>query len=150
MEHYKNITFVSSKLCSGKSTLAKGYMKTIEPFYSTIEYIEISDIVRAAMKSDNREELQKGERLDGLIVTCIAAAAACNDHVVVGGARQVSIVESFPKATHIWMEVPEEVRYERYQNSEKDLDLSLEGFAKANERDVKLGIDEVKQYIFNK
>ena len=59
MEHYKNITFVSSKLCSGKSTLAKGYMETIKTFYSTIEYIEISDIVRRAMKSDNREELQK-------------------------------------------------------------------------------------------
>lgn len=150
MDHYTNITFVSSKLCSGKSTLAKGYMETIRPFYDKIDYIEISDIVRKAMKSDNREELQKGAHLDALIVDCIASAALCNDHVVVSGARQVSIVESFPKATHIWMEVPEEVRYDRYQNSVKDADLSEEGFAKANEKDVALGIEEVKQHILNK
>jgi hypothetical protein len=150
MEHYTNITFVSSKLCSGKSTLAKGYLETIKPFYSTVEYIEISDIVRKAMKSDNREELQKGAHLDALIVDCIASAALCNDHVVVSGARQLSIVEKFTNATHIWMEVPEEVRYDRYQSSEKDADLSREGFAKANERDVALGIEEVKHYILNK
>lgn len=150
MDHYTNITFVSSKLCSGKSTLAKGYMETIRPFYDKIDYIEISDIVRKAMKSDNREELQKGAHLDALIVDCIASAALCNDHVVVSGARQVSIVKSFPKATHIWMEVPEEVRYDRYQNSVKDADLSEEGFAKANEKDVALGIEEVKQHILNK
>lgn len=150
MEHYTNITFVSSKLCSGKSTLAKGYMNTIKPFYDKVEYIEISDIVRKAMKSDNREELQKGAHLDALIVDCIASAALCNGHVVVSGARQVSIVESFPKATHIWMHVPDEVRYERYQSSEKDADLSEEGFAKANDRDVALGIEGVKQYILNK
>ena len=150
MDHYTNITFVSSKLCSGKSTLAKGYMKTIEPFYSTVEYIEISDIVRKAMKSDNREELQKGAHLDALIVDCIASAALCNDHVVVSGARQVSIIESFPKATHIWMEVPEDVRYERYQSSVKDADLSEEGFANANKRDEDLGINQVRNYILNK
>ena len=150
MDHYTNITFVSSKLCSGKSTLARGYMKTIEPFYSTVEYIEISDIVRKAMKSDNREELQKGAHLDALIVDCIASAALCNDHVVVSGARQVSIIESFPKATHIWMEVPEDVRYERYQSSVKDADLSEEGFANANKRDEDLGINQVRNYILNK
>jgi len=150
MEHYSNITFVSSKLCSGKSTLAKGYVETIKPFYDSVEYIEISDIVRKAMKSDNREELQKGEHLDNLIIDCIAAAALCNDHVVVSGARQLSIVYKFPRATHIWMHVPDDVRYERYQNSEKDLDLSVEGFNKANQRDIDLGIDKVRQYILSK
>ena len=150
MEHYSNITFVSSKLCSGKSTLAKGYVETIKPFYDSVEYIEISDIVRKAMKSDNREELQKGEHLDNLIMDCIAAAAACHDHVVVSGARQLSIVYRFPRATHIWMHVPDDVRYERYQNSEKDLDLSVEGFNKANQRDIDLGIDKVRQYILSK
>jgi hypothetical protein len=102
------------------------------------------------MKSDNREELQKGAHLDALIVDCIASAALCNDHVVVSGARQVSIIESFPKATHIWMEVPEDVRYERYQSSVKDADLSEEGFANANKRDEDLGINQVRNYILNK
>tara|TARA_R110000803_G_scaffold18998_7_gene50245 strand:+ start:686 stop:1138 length:453 start_codon:yes stop_codon:yes gene_type:complete len=150
MEHYTNITFVSSKLCSGKTTLAKGYLETIKPFYDKVDYIEISDIVRRAMQTDDREKLQDGEYLDMLIIDCIAAAAGCSDHVIVSGARQASIVECFPRATHIWMEVPEEVRYDRFQNSIKDADLSQEGFANANKRDEALGIDKVKQHIFNK
>ena len=148
----ENMTFVCGFLCSGKSFYAKAVAAAEQTKGPVVVQMEVSDIVRAILKEEDREKLQGHPELDKQIIFSIDNLRYMNkgNEIVISGARQTSILIAFPKATCIWIDVPESVRYNRFKLSQKDKDTSLLGFTKANERDVELGIEELKHYILNR
>lgn len=148
----ENITFVCGYLCSGKSTLGWAYADGLvsSKICESVGYLEISDIVKKVKKVTKREELQGNPDLDVHIIAEISDMSRKFEHLIVGGARQLSILKAFPKASAIWLDVPEKLRYARYQNSSKDQDKSFDAFAVANTKDLDLGLQQVKDYIFSK
>ena len=148
----ENITFVCGPLCSGKSTWAMAFVKGLNN--RSDEVIETSNIVTQLLANTpaSREDLQGHPELDDQIIRYIDMRhqQGTEFNTVVSGVRQMSILQAFPKATCVWIDADEGIRYKRYQRSSKDLDKSLSGFSKANERDADLGLDEVRKYIFTR
>lgn len=134
------ITFVCGQLCSGKSSYAKRLKCDI--------FIEVSDIVRDLKNSEDRKVLQDSKDLASKIVEHIASHDLIYNDVVVSGARQKEILESFSAADLIWVHCPTEVRKIRFSNRARRGDNQT--FEEAEQGDIDLGILEVKQYIFNK
>jgi len=139
------ISFICGQLCSGKTLYSKALAETCEGVY-----IEIGDIVRQLKTSLNRNILQDSENLKDAIIAHLSVKI--NFHkgqdLVISGARQVHIIKAFPEATLLWINCPTEVRKNRYSKRSRTGDSQT--FEEAEQGDIKLGILEVKQYIFNK
>lgn len=155
LNHGKNITFICSYLQGGKSVVARALATELQRNYYVglvdgVTHIEVSDIVKYSLQVTDRESLQGHPELDQIIIQKIDQASKKYKQVVVSGPRQLSILQAFPMATLIWIDTPHNVRLERYKDSIKDNDKSIDGFSAANSRDVDLGINQVRQYIFDR
>ena len=148
-----SIIFVCGELCSGKSTVAKSLFieATRVPNKHTL-FIEVSDVVSNILQSKVRSEISNRPELDQEIIANIKSKMVGGlDQIIVSGVRQVSILKAFSEASYIWASSPYEERYRRFclRNTEKDPIKSIEAFKESNQKDVDLGILEVKIHIFS-
>jgi len=97
-----------------------------------------------------RDQLQNTMHLDNLIANSIIQSidiyeASYGRGVIVDGIRQVSIVEKvlekYPDAELVWLEVPEEERRRRYE-SRKDI-KDVESFDVADNRPIELECQKI-------
>lgn len=144
----KDIIFVAGPICSGKSTYGKQLAKD-----RGYEYIEISTIVRSIVKGQTRTDIQgKPEIVDEIVERL---SALLDDPLlvgaVVGGPRQVEILQAFPQSTLVWVSTSLEERFRRFVNRKdaKDGDTTREAFDQFMKNDNELGLTEVKKYIFD-
>jgi hypothetical protein len=151
----KNVTFICSYLKGGKSTfshlLAQG-MDCRSPVANKIKVIEVSEIVKKLLNKSERSDLQGHPELSDQIYQEILRASMDYENVIVSGARQLTLLKAFPEATFIWIDTPNDVRYQRFRDdkSAKDPNSGEASFHKANLGDLDLGIADVKQYIFKR
>ena len=134
----KKLTLLFGRICSGKSS------------YRPDEYrIVVSNTVRGIISKSTREELQDTLHLDQKIgealVMVIDQVAEHVEHVVVDGIRQASIVEMvlqhYPYAELVWLEVPTEERKRRYE-SRKDA-KDVEPFDIADNKQIELECQKI-------
>ena len=142
---------IFGRICSGKST-----------FQSQSYRVVVSNIVRDLMKSEDRAVLQDTMHLDSAIsdeiINCIDALTYLiekdlipNKNVIVDGIRQSTIVnkvlEKYPKAGMVWLEVSDERRKKRYEirNDGKD----TQPFHTADNQPIELECQKIFS-IFNK
>lgn len=140
-----DVILVFGRICSGKSS-----------FQSGAHRIVVSDIVRKLINSNDRAQLQNTQHLDEKIGEEILHQMESYDYlmshelirthnIVIDGIRQPSIVkyilERFPEAHLIWLDVPTEIRRRRYEtrNAEKD----TESFDEADNRPIELEGQEI-------
>ena len=138
-----NITLLFGRICSGKSSYKADEL---------IPRVIVSDIVRSiiADRAATRDQLQDTMHLDNLIADSIIQCidiyeASYGRGVIVDGIRQVSIVEKvlekYPDAELVWLEVPEEERKRRYE-SRKDI-KDVESFEVADNRAIELECQKI-------
>ena len=129
------ITLVFGRICSGKGS----YLKDVDKRFV------VSDIVKDIISSNNRDALQNSLHLDSQIGTTLInnihiASMANREHIVVDGIRQVSIVDrilnAYPEAELVWLEVPTEERKRRYE-ARKDV-KDVEPFEIADNKPIEL------------
>ena len=127
------LTLLFGRICSGKSSLYKDSYRIVA-----------SNLVRGIVNSASREDLQNTMHLDDTIAEAIIMSIDYvideNPHVVVDGIRQASIVEKvvqhYPDAELIWLEVPVEERKRRYE-ARKDA-KDVEAFEIADNKPIEL------------
>ncbi len=131
---FSNITFVCGKTASGKSTLAISLAKATDS-----EFIEVSSIVKKLLNKSSRVDLTGKIELDQDIVTSLKELLSNNKSYVISGVRQLSIVESFPGSSVIWLQAPFEERSKRFSKREKDSnDLAI-----LDTSDTMLGLKDI-------
>ncbi len=146
------VVLVFGRICSGKSS-----------FQSQAYRIVVSNIVRDLMKSDNREVLQNtmhlDERIAEEIVGVLDATTVCIEKgiiqrkaVIVDGIRQSTIVDKilewYPDATLVWLDVPEAKRKLRYENRKDSKDT--ESFETADNKPIELECQNIFSIFKNK
>jgi predicted kinase len=112
-EPKSGLTLIFGRICSGKSVYAKKQECSIS----------VSKIVRDLINSASRSDLQSTAHLDATIAEkLLADIDEAYDYVMdlyIEGIRQISIVETilerYPNANMIWLEVPTEERKRRYE-----------------------------------
>ena len=127
------LTLLFGRICSGKSSLYKDSYRIVA-----------SNLVRGIINSASREDLQNTMHLDDAIAESIIMSIDYvideNPHVVVDGIRQASIVEKvlqhYPNAELVWLEVPVEERKRRYE-ARKDA-KDVEAFEIADNKPIEL------------
>ncbi|CAB4142620.1 hypothetical protein UFOVP450_16 [uncultured Caudovirales phage] len=127
------LTLLFGRICSGKSSLYKDSYRIVA-----------SNLVRGIVNSASREDLQNTMHLDDTIAEAIIMSIDYvideNPHVVVDGIRQASIVEKvlqhYPNAELVWLEVPVEERKRRYE-ARKDA-KDVEAFEIADNKPIEL------------
>ena len=127
------LTLLFGRICSGKSSLYKDSYRIVA-----------SNLVRGIVNSASREDLQNTMHLDDAIAESIIMTIDYvideNPHVVVDGIRQASIVEKvlqhYPNAELVWLEVPVEERKRRYE-ARKDA-KDVEAFEIADNKPIEL------------
>ena len=127
------LTLLFGRICSGKSSLYKDSYRIVA-----------SNLVRGIVNSASREDLQNTMHLDDAIAESIIMSIDYvideNPHVVVDGIRQASIVEKvlqhYPNAELVWLEVPVEERKRRYE-ARKDA-KDVEAFEIADNKPIEL------------
>jgi hypothetical protein len=127
------LTLLFGCICSGKSSLYKDSYRIVA-----------SNLVRGIVNSASREDLQNTMHLDDAIAESIIMTIDYvideNPHVVVDGIRQASIVEKvlqhYPNAELVWLEVPVEERKRRYE-ARKDA-KDVEAFEIADNKPIEL------------
>jgi hypothetical protein len=129
------VTLVFGRICSGKGSYMKDTHRLV-----------VSDIVKQIVSSTNRDVLQNSMHLDNRIAQAIIYYItglfdqSYQDHIVVDGIRQVSIVdrvlETFPQAEMVWLEVPYDERKRRYE-ARKDV-KDVESFELADNKAIEL------------
>ena len=127
------LTLLFGRICSGKSSLYKDSYRIVA-----------SNLVRGIINSASREDLQNTMHLDDAIAESIIMTIDYvideNPHVVVDGIRQASIVEKvlqhYPNAELVWLEVPVEERKRRYE-ARKDA-KDVEAFEIADNKPIEL------------
>lgn len=131
------LTLLFGRICSGKSSLYKDSYRIV-----------VSDLVRGIINSTSREDLQKTMHLDDKIaesIVMVVDAASDHSHVVVDGIRQASIVEKvlqhYPNAELVWLEVPVEERKRRYE-ARKDA-KDVEPFEVADNKPIELECQKI-------
>lgn len=141
------ITLVFGRICSGKGS----YFKDADKRFV------VSDIVKNIISSNNRDALQNSLHLDSQIGTTLInniyiASMANREHIVVDGIRQVSIVDrildAYPEAELVWLEVPVEERKRRYE-ARKDV-KDVESFEVADNKEIELECQKVFDTFRNK
>lgn len=149
----KQIILVFGPICSGKTT----YCQKLGYAYPDSKYFKVSDIVRELTQQVVRSELQKTSKL----ATDIAASlmSKIDDalskpeyrHVIIDGIRQYEIVRllvsyyGLENISMVWLEVPIEIREERYKVLSRDRDNI--SFKDANDNDAKLGLSELERAL---
>ena len=132
------LTLLFGRICSGKSSLYKDSYRII-----------VSNLVRGIINSASREDLQNTMHLDDTIAEAIIMSIDYvideNPHVVVDGIRQASIVEKvlqhYPNAELVWLEVPVEERKRRYE-ARKDA-KDVEAFEIADNKPIELSCQDI-------
>jgi cytidylate kinase len=139
------ICFVCGQLCSGKTL----YSKTLTQISECV-FVEVGDIVRSIKNTVDREKLQDSKNLFSHITAQLRLLASSNQpkQLVVSGVRQKEILQSFPNATVLWIECPQEERKRRYELRAREGDTQT--FDEAEQGDINLGILEVKKYILER
>ena len=131
------LTLLFGRICSGKSSLYKDSYRIV-----------VSDLVRGIINSTSREELQNTMHLDSKIAESIVMVidnATEHPHIVVDGIRQAAIVnkvlQHYPDAELVWLEVPIEERKRRYEarGAEKD----TEPFEVADNKPIELECQDI-------
>ena len=138
------LTLLFGRICSGKSSLYKDSYRIVA-----------SNLVRGIVNSASREDLQNTMHLDDTIAEAIIMSIDYvideNPHVVVDGIRQASIVEKvlqhYPNAELVWLEVPVEERKRRYE-ARKDV-KDVEAFEIADNKPIELECQNIYR-IFEK
>jgi hypothetical protein len=119
--------------------------------------IVVSDIVKGIISSSNRDALQNSLHLDNQIGTTLinsiyVASMASREHIVVDGIRQVAIVDRvlnmYPDAKLVWLEVPVEERKRRYE-ARKDI-KDVESFELADNKAIELECQKIFDTFRNK
>ena len=139
------VILVFGRICSGKST-----------FQSQQYRIIVSSIVRDIINSSDRSALQNtmhlDERIAEEVVSCIDALTTAIKYklikpgnIIVDGIRQSSIVDYvlqwYPDAELVWLEVPEHKRKERYESRNADKDT--ESFEEADNKPIELECQKI-------
>ena len=127
------LTLLFGRICSGKSSLYKDSYRII-----------VSNLVRGIINSASREDLQNTMHLDNKIAESVIRTIDYiideHPHVVVDGIRQASIVEKvlehYPNAELVWLEVPVQERKRRYE-ARKDA-KDVESFEIADNKEIEL------------
>lgn len=138
-------TLLFGRICSGKST-----------YYPDAYRVVVSNIVRGILNSTDRNKLQNSEHLDKEIADSLLMVMhhVCEQypHVVVDGIRQISIVnrvlEYFPDAELVWLEVPTEERKRRYESRQDVKDV--EPFEIADNKSIELECQKIFTTFKNK
>lgn len=139
-----SVTLLFGRICSGKSSFKPNAYK-----------VGVSQLVRAVISdyapTATREQLQDTMHLDTkiaesiLMVTDYATQLYKHPEVVIDGIRQVSIVEmileKYPNAELIWLEVPTEERKRRYESRQDIKDV--ESFEIADNKPIELECQEI-------
>ena len=142
-----NIKLIFGRICSGKGS----YMKDADKRFV------VSDIVKNIISSNNRDALQNSLHLDSQIGTTLInniyiASMANREYIVVDGIRQVSIVDrilnAYPEAELVWLEVPTEERKRRYENRKDAKDV--EPFEIADNKPIELECQKIFDTFRNK
>ena len=128
------VTLVFGRICSGKGSYIKDHP------YRVI----VSDIVKGIINTASRDALQNTLHLDNRIAEALlritVALSKREDHVLVDGIRQVTIVDRmlqfFPDAEMVWLEVPVEERKRRYENRKDAKDV--QSFEVADNKPIEL------------
>ena len=145
MTNTSKVILLFGRICSGKSTYRAD---------ETTARIVASNIVRSTISEHaailTRDQLQDTMHLDSLIadniIKCIDVYDACYGiDIIVDGIRQVSIVkkvlEHYPNAELIWLEVPTEERKRRYE-TRKDI-KDIEAFEVADNKPIELECQKI-------
>lgn len=134
-----NIKLIFGRICSGKGS-----------YLPDVRRIVVSDIVKRIVSSTNRDALQNSLHLDNQIGTTLInsiyiATIANEQHIVVDGIRQTTIVDRvlnmYPDAELIWLEVPVEERKRRYENRQDIKDV--EPFEIADNKPIELECQKI-------
>lgn len=128
-----DIILLFGRICSGKSSYMPNTYR-----------ITVSDLVRGIMATTNRSVLQNTmhlhERIAESIIKSIEAVSDREKVIIVDGIRQVEIVEKvleqYPYANMVWLEVPVEERKRRYE-ARKDA-RDVEPFDIADNKKIEL------------
>jgi hypothetical protein len=138
------ITLLFGRICSGKTSYKPNTYRVV-----------VSNIVRSVIADyapiATRDQLQDTLHLDGKIAESIVMAT---DHavqmykhpeIIIDGIRQVSIVEKvlehYPDATLVWLEVSTEERKRRYE-ARKDA-KDVEPFEVADTKEIELECQKI-------
>ena len=132
------VTLLFGRICSGKSS----YRST-----ELVPRVSVSTLVRSLIvdHAATRDQLQDTMHLDNLIADCIIQHIDILDSsygldIIVDGIRQVSIVEKvlehYPDAELVWLDVPTEERKRRYESRKDTKDV--EPFEVADNRPIEL------------
>ena len=149
----KQIILVFGPICSGKTT----YCQKLGYAYPDSKYFKVSDIVRDLTHRVVRSELQKTSNLATDIAASLmskidnALSSTDYKHVIIDGIRQYEIVRllisyyGIENISMVWLEVPFEIREERYKLLSRDRDNIP--FKDADVNDAKLGLSELEQAL---
>ena len=118
--------------------------------------ISVSNLVRGILNTADRANLQNSQHLDQEIADSLLMTMfhVCEQypHVIVDGIRQVSIVnrvlEEFPDAELVWLEVPTEERKRRYEARQDAKDT--EPFEIADSKPIELECQNIFTTFRNK
>lgn len=144
MDNMENkITLLFGRICSGKSSYRSDEL---------IPRVVVSTLVRSVIAdfAATRDQLQDTMHLDNLIADHIIKTvdiyeASYGRGVIIDGIRQVSIVEKvlekYPDAELVWLEVPEEERKRRYE-SRKDI-KDVDPFEIADTKPIELECQKI-------
>lgn len=147
MEHSSTnkTTLLFGRICSGKTSYMPDSYRVV-----------VSNIVKALLNTTDRSELQNSQHFDQEIADSILMTMhhVCEQytHVIVDGIRQVSIVnrvlEEFPDAELVWLEVPTEERKRRYEARQDAKDT--EPFEIADSKPIELECQNIFTTFRNK
>jgi hypothetical protein len=139
------VILVFGRICSGKST-----------FQSQQHRIIVSNIVRSLLDTNDRSVLQNSLNMDMKIaeeiVSCIEEIKVGmkynlikHKNIIVDGIRQTSIVdyilERYPDAKLVWLQVPTEKRRQRYELRADSKDT--ESFDVADNKPIELECQKI-------
>lgn len=137
------IVLVFGRICSGKGSYLNDPNENAR--------IIVSDLVRSIVKSSDRNVLQDTLHFDqtiaDLIIKRLGILEGMNiwSNIIVDGIRQVSIVgkllESYPNAELVWLEVPTDERRRRYYNRKDEKDV--EDFDIADNKPIELECQKI-------
>jgi len=138
----KPIVLVFGRLCSGKGTFCSNEQ------YQNYTHATTSDFVKKLSGKNTRGQLQHTGDLDTQIADEMVAFIKQNKATIIDGIRQKSIVarilEVFgeKQVEMIWLEVPSDIRRDRFKNRADAKDD--QNFDDAEAGDSKLGLDDVE------
>jgi hypothetical protein len=140
------LKLVFGRICSGKGH----YTKNLE--YTIVVSKLVRDIVMSTDRSILQNSLHLDENIANSILFEIEAASEHHYEITVDGIRQISIVhkilEEYPDAELIWLEVPTKERKRRYEARMADKDV--EPFEIADNKPIELECQKIYEILGDK